>query len=294
MTQYVTRQCQTVLVYLSGTVLSDLRVPGQHSVPSSGTAQSPTQPLQSHPWQSWLWFLSVCSGGRGPGRPQHAAADPCRPLQILADPRPGRDGHRSGQLTAGTAGPEWQLSATCWWHSLPFSRSGGSPEVPDCGLWLSSFALCQQLVAMMALFVILFFRKESELIPKGFCLSYSPRLQIRLELLFRIPLSADYLLIFSLCLSGQVAYLFVFSHFVFLTMISSLSSAKHLQSDSQTIYLELSGTCVNCAGSPRTKVKGSPAHFLRPQFKFTCWHQTSIIYIQDFDQIQINPQHCKV
>lgn len=28
-------------------------------------------------------------------------------------------------------------------------------------------------------------------------------------------------------------------------MISSLTSAKHLHSDSQTIYLELPGTCVN-------------------------------------------------
>lgn len=65
---------------------------------------------------------------------------------------------------------------------------------------LRSFALCQQLVAMMALFVILFFRKESELIPKGLCLSYSPRLQMRLELLFHILLHADYLL-FSLSLS---------------------------------------------------------------------------------------------
>lgn len=41
--------------------------------------------------------------------------------------------------------------AMCQGHSLPFSRSGESPGVPDCGLCLSSFALCQQLVAIMAL-----------------------------------------------------------------------------------------------------------------------------------------------
>lgn len=53
---------------------------------------------------------------------------------------------------------------------------------------------------MMALFLILSFRKESELIPKGLCLSDSPRLQIRPELLFHIPLHANYCLFVSLSL----------------------------------------------------------------------------------------------
>lgn len=66
---------------------------------------------------------------------------------------------RAGMAT-GTAGSQLEqlapcqsgrLNAMCQGHSLPFSRSGESPEVPDCGLCLSSFALCQQLVAIMAL-----------------------------------------------------------------------------------------------------------------------------------------------
>lgn len=137
MTQSITRQCQTIPVHLPGTVLSDLRIQGSQgtvyprtclqagSLPCSGTAQSSTQPLRSHPWHSCLRFLSVCSGGRA----RLTAACCC-----CCTARPGQDGHGSGRLTAGTAGL-WQLSAMCRWHSLPFSRSGESPEIPDCGLW---------------------------------------------------------------------------------------------------------------------------------------------------------------
>lgn len=74
--QCVTRQCQTVHVYSSGTVLSDVRVQVTARPLSggavylctclcsglltrSGIAQSTTQLLQSHPWQQWLRFLCV-------------------------------------------------------------------------------------------------------------------------------------------------------------------------------------------------------------------------------------------
>lgn len=218
--------------------------------------------------------VRVCSGGSGAGFPQHAAAVSS----------PGRDRHWSGQLTAGIAClvPEWPAQCHVPVAQPALLQVWREPWGPWLWPLASAALLCANRWWQWWLFLILFFRKESELSPKGLCLSDSPRLQIRLELLFHVPLHADYLLVFSLWLSGPVAHLFVFSHFVFLTMISSLSSAKHLHSDSQFTWSCLALLWIrtwNCVGSLQTKVKGSPAHFLRPQFKLTCWHQTSIIRI---------------
>lgn len=143
---------------------------------------------------------SVFAQEAGPGSPEHVAA---------VDSSPGR---------MGTGVASSQLEQLACGSSVPCA---GGTACPSPGLegalrsltvasGLSSFALCQQLVAMMALFLILFFRKESELIPKGLWLSDSPRLQIRVQLLFHIPLHADYLSYFlSLSLwSGCIPFLY--------------------------------------------------------------------------------------
>lgn len=190
------------------------------------------------------------------------------PKHAAADPGPGRDGHWGGRLTAGTAGlvPEWLLSAMCWWHSLPFSRSGGSPELPDCGLRPQHFCSVPTAGGNDGSLV-------NSLLQKRIWINSKRPLPLRFSKITDqartpFPYSPAYWLpSYFLCLSGQVAHLFVFSHFIFLTMISSLNSAKHLHSDSQTIYLELSGTRVNqdtdLCGIPADKGKGLPCSFFK-------------------------------
>lgn len=274
---------------------------GYHSV-SPGNAKLFVFTLQALCWVTWesRWWHGCCPVVQCTCAP--ACAQRCSPPLALPKAPPSSYRATLGSNGCGSCvcllrrqwgraptahccspqpgqGQALEWLAHCWnsWPSARVASSVPCASGTDCsspGLRSltvvsghSSFAVCQQLVAMMALFLILFFRKESELSPKGFCLSDTSRLQIRLELLFHVPLHADCLLVFSLWLSGPVAHHFVFSHFIFLTMISSLSSAKHLHSDSQTIYLELSGTCVNqdmeLCGVSVDKGKGIPCSLFK-------------------------------
>lgn len=94
------------------------------------------------------------------------------------------------------------------------------------------------------------------------------------------------LIAFLFSLSGSLVQL----HIILYSLISFFwlwSQAWVQQSIYIVIHKQFTWSCLalvwirtwNCVGSLWTKVKGSPAHFLRPQFKLTCWHQTSIILI---------------